>query len=93
MKTKVYVNWERQEILSESEFNEMLADKVQEKINDENELSYYLENENPYTYSEIFWLTPTEREMLFQHFKDYCKEEAESEVMEDDDWFERFIEI
>lgn len=93
MKVKIYVNWEKQQVLSDSEFSEMIADKAKEKINDDYELNHFLEHQSLYSYSEIFWLTQEERDKIYKEFREYCEEEAEADVLNEDDWFEKFIKI
>lgn len=93
MKVKIFVNWEKQEILSESEFSEMIADKTKEKIDDDYELSHFLEYQSTYSYSEVFRLTPEEKDKIYKEFREYCEEEAEADILNEDDWFEKFIEI
>ena len=93
MKVKVYVNWEEQEILSESEFSEMIANKTKEKIDDDYELNHFLEYQSTYSYSEVFRLTAKEKDKIYKEFQEYCREEAEADVLNEDNWFEKFIEI
>lgn len=93
MKVKIFVNWEERKILSESGFSEMIADRAQQKVNDDYELSYFLENEIVYSHSEVFKLTPEEKDKIYKEFQEYCKEEAETDVLNEDDWFEKFIEV
>ena len=93
MKVKVYVNWEGQQILTESEFSEMIADRAQQKINNDYDFSYFLEAEISTLHSEIFRLTPEEKDKIYKEFQEYCRNEAEADVLNEDDWFEKFIEV
>lgn len=93
MEIKVYVNWDERQILSESEFSEMIADKTQEKIDDDYELSYYLEHATSYTYAEVFRLTSEEKDKIYNAFKGYCESEIETDVLNENDWTEEFIKI
>lgn len=93
MKVKVYVNWEDQRVLSEKQFNEMISETIKDKFNDDYELNHYLEWENPHTYSEIFFLTATEKEELYKKFKNYCEEQVEEDTLNNGEWSEKIIEI
>ena len=93
MKVKVYIDWQNRLVLSETEFNEMISNRIKEKIENNYELDYYLENENPYSHSEIFFLTDTEKKELYKKFQDYCREEVKKEVIDNEDWSEDLIEI
>lgn len=69
----------------------MLAKRTQEKLNDDYELGYFLERS--YLIYEVFRLTPEEKDEIYKEFQEYCREEAEEDIMDDDDWFEKIIEI
>ena len=91
MNVKVYLNWQERQILTESEFNEMVAKRTQEKLNDDYELNYFLERS--YLFSEVFRLTPEEKDEIYKEFQEFCREEAETDIMDDDDWVEKIIKI
>ena len=91
MKVKVYVNWQERQILTESEFSEMIADRTQKKLDDDYELSYFLERS--YLLSEVFRLTAEEKDEIYKEFQEYCREEAETDILNEDDWFERIIKV
>ena len=91
MNVKVYVNWQERQILSESEFSEMIADRTQKKLDDDYEFSYFLER--AYLHSEVFRLTAEEKDEIYKEFQEYCREEAETDILNEDDWFEKIIKV
>lgn len=93
MKVKVYVNWENQQVLGEKEFDELIADKIKNKIDDDYELNNFLEWEKSYTLSEVFDFTEADKKMIMEEFRKYCEEGAEEEILNDGEWNEKIIEV
>ena len=89
MKVKIYVNWERAEIINEKEFKE----KIAEAINTYKTDTFYFNDwlTDNYASSEIWEMSEKERAKLLEEYAEVCQEWAEEEI--DGDWEEKEIEV
>lgn len=82
MIVKLYVDWESQEILNETEYREAIWEKTNEFICDEDVLSEFLCEVKHIEVVEAFNLGEEERKTLMDEFKAWCEQEASDWVDE-----------
>ena len=89
MTIKVYIDWPGGEVLSEKEYTNRVNEKMKEIMEDESELSDFLDNN--YSTGKVYCFTAKERAEVDKQFAKHCKEVAEDWMRED--FSEHSIEI
>ena len=86
--TRVYVNWETQEVVGGHQADEVLDRKVSEYLEDEGLLEEYLYEH--FSMSVIWNMDTKQKEEAFEEYTAYLKEQAEDWF--DDEFCEYFVE-
>ena len=89
MTVKVYIDWEAEEVLSEKEYTDKVNEKMKEIMEDESELSEFLDDN--YSTGKVYRFTAKERAEVDKRFAEHCKEAAEDWMQEN--YCEHSIEI
>lgn len=86
--TRVYVNWETQEVVGGHQADEVIERKVSEYLEDEELLEEYLYEH--FSHSAIWNMNAKQKEETFEKYTAYQKEQAENWF--DDEFCEYFVE-
>ena len=86
---KVYVNWNKREILTEDEYKELREQKARNLFDDEDEFKDWLNCD--YSASEIFEMTTEERIEVQKRWDDYCINETQDNL--DYEWDEIDLDV
>lgn len=85
----IYVDWSKSIIYTEKELPELIENEADERMEDEEEFSDWLQQE--YSAKEIFDLTNEEKEECLAKYKDYCREKIKDEIKDNLELFEKEI--
>jgi hypothetical protein len=83
---KVYVDWHEEEVISQEQYDERVAARAADYVDDDSLLDTYLENR--YTSLALFTMSEEERAEVRGDFAEWCHREAESNLSEDFDEYE-----
>lgn len=86
--TRVYVNWETQEVVGGHQADEVIDRKVSEYLEDDDLLEEYLYER--FSLSAIWNMDAKQKEEIFKEYTAYQKEEVECWF--DDEFCEYFVE-
>jgi uncharacterized protein YeeX (DUF496 family) len=86
---KVYVNWNKREVLTEDEYKELREQKTRNLFDDEDEFKDWLNSD--YSASEIFEMTAEERLEIQKRWDDYCINETQDNL--DYEWDEIDLDV
>jgi uncharacterized protein YeeX (DUF496 family) len=86
---KVYVNWNKREVLTEDEYKELREQKTRNLFDDEDEFKDWLNSD--YSASEIFEMTAEERLEIQKRWDDYCINEIQDNL--DYEWDEIDLDV
>lgn len=79
MTVKLYVNWSESKILTPKQFKEKLAEKVKERVAEEDAFLDYLEQY--FTRMELFEMDEEEKENVQQDFQEHCEDVVHRELI------------
>ena len=77
--TRVYVNWETQEVVGGHQADEVIERKISEYLRGEDFLEEYLDNR--FSLTDIWNMDEKKREETMEEYLEYLREQAE-------DWFD-----
>ena len=86
---KIYVNWNKREILTEDEYKELREQKARNLFDNEDEFKDWLNFD--YSASEIFEMTAEERLEIQERWDDYCINETQDNL--DYEWDEIDLDV
>lgn len=89
MTIKVYVNHDKEEVITEKEFRERVISDEIKSIRCPDAFSEWLTDEKSLTPAEIFYLTKEEKEKMEQEYEEYLTDIAIDNLEQDRwDWIE-----
>lgn len=78
MKVGIYIDWSEHKAASEAEFQKVLAEKAEEIIADEDELSNWLDEH--YSTAEVFNFTEEEKAEVWKKWGEFANDVAEEDL-------------
>lgn len=100
MKVIIYVNWSKEEVITEKEYKKKLEEKKADKADFKEYVSDYLsddidcylrEKREPLTFARVFNLTEKERKEIIDGMRESFKNQVEEDFSEE--WEEVEIDI
>ena len=93
MNVKLYVNWEKEEIVSPMTF-QLLCDLKQNELEaDDDFLNEWLDCEKCLSTAEVFRMSQEELDALKKEYYMHCSEGAKAILIEDENWEEMEVDI
>lgn len=83
---KVYVNWQAEEVISQEQYDQRVAELAADYVDDDSLLDDYLEDR--YTSLALFTMSEEERAEVRGDFAEWCHHSAENALVEDFDEYE-----
>ena len=93
MNVKLYVNWEKEEIVSPMAFQKLCELKKIELDADKDFLNEWFDLEKCLSAADVFCMSQEELYALEKEYSMYCSESAEEMLFENDNWEEKEIDI
>lgn len=85
MTIKVYVNHDKEEVITEKEFLQRIVPEEIKDVRCSDTFNDWLTYENNFTYAEVFYLTREEKEKTEREYEEYLREKAIINL-ENDGW-------
>lgn len=93
MKVKFYVDWEGENVMTPAEFKKVLEEEVAERFKDDDLLSEFLVDDKYMSITDVFRLDESEKAQLMEEFKDYCRETAFHDLVDNGSISEEELEF
>ena len=78
MTIKIYVNWRKEEVLTENEYNELVKEMAEDFRTNDDDFSEFLEQN--YSHRDLWDTDEEERARIMEHWASKCVESAEYEL-------------
>lgn len=93
MNVKLYVNWEKEEIVSPMAFQKLCELKKNELDANKDFLNEWFDLEKCLSTAEVFRMNQEELDALKKEYYIRCSEEAKAILIEDENWEEMEVDI